>query len=99
MSRQEKLFFVYLLASGKNGTLYLGVTSDLPKRVWQHKSKLVEGFTSKHGADKLVWFEACPDAQSAILREKQLKKWNRDWKIRLIETENSGWDDLYETLL
>ena len=99
MHQQEKQFFVYLLASGKNGTLYLGVTSDLPKRVWQHKSKLVEGFTHKPGVDRLVWFESCPDAQSDILREKQLKKWNRDWKIRLIEAENPQWGDLYETVL
>ena len=99
MSRQEKQFFVYLLAGSKNGTLYLGVTSDLPKRIWQHKNKLAEGFTHQHGVDKLMWFEACPDAESAILREKQLKKWNRDWKIRFIETDNPEWLDLAETVL
>ena len=99
MQHQEKQFFVYLLANAKNGTLYLGVTSDLPKRIWQHKNKLAEGFTQKHGVDRLVWCEACPDAESAILREKQLKKWNRDWKVRLIETDNPEWLDLADTAL
>ena len=91
----EKQFFVYILASGKNGTLYVGVTSDLVQRVWQHKSKLVEGFTKKYGVDQLVWFEAHDHAESAITREKQIKKWKRAWKIELIEKANPKWHDLY----
>ncbi len=99
MLAQEKQFFVYLLASAKNGTLYLGVTSDLPKRIWQHKNKVVAGFTHQYGVDKLVWFEPQGDAEAAILREKQIKKWNREWKIRLIEIVNPNWLDLYDGLL
>ncbi len=99
MSSREKQFFVYLLASQKNGTLYLGVTSDLPKRIWQHKSKLVDGFTEKHNVNKLVWFQECADAESAILREKQLKMWKRAWKIRLIEIDNPEWLDLYDSII
>lgn len=99
MSMRERQFFVYLLASQKNGTLYLGVTSDLPKRIWQHKNKLVDGFTEKHDVDKLVWFEECADAESAILREKQLKMWKRAWKIRLIEIDNPEWLDLYDSII
>ncbi|MET3106091.1 putative endonuclease [Oxalobacteraceae bacterium GrIS 2.11] len=87
--------YVYLLASHRNGTLYLGVTSDLPKRVWQHKNQFVEGFSSRHNIDKLVWFEQHESMESAIVREKQIKKWNRAWKIRLIEATNPYWNDLY----
>lgn len=80
----EKIFFVYILASGENGTLYIGVTSDLPKRVYEHKNKLFEGFTKKYNVDRLVYFEKHESAESAISREKNLKAWNRSWKLGLI---------------
>ena len=83
-----KQFFVYILASKRNGTLYTGVTSALVHRVWQHKTKAVEGFTARYGVDRLVYFEVHADAASAIAREKQIKKWERAWKIRLIEKIN-----------
>jgi putative endonuclease len=94
----RKNFCVYLLATRKNGTLYIGVTSDLTKRIWQHKNKEIEGFTKKYAIDKLVWFEQHPNAESAITREKQLKKWTRAWKIQLIEETNPDWQDLYGTI-
>ena len=90
---------VYILASQRNGTLYIGVTSDLIKRVWEHKNNCVEGFTKKYGVHQLVYFEFHDDMVSAITREKQLKKWKRDWKLRLIEEQNPDWKDLYEGLL
>ncbi len=90
---------VYILASKKNGTLYIGVTSDLIKRVWEHKSDLVEGFTKEYGVHLLVYFEMLEDMTSAIQREKQLKKWNRGWKIQLIEKGNPEWRDLYDSLI
>lgn len=86
----------YILASSKHGTLYVGVTSDLAARVYQHKTKMVAGFTADYDVTKLVWFEIHQDMESAIKREKQLKKWKRDWKIRLIEELNPEWVDLYE---
>jgi putative endonuclease len=88
-------YYVYLLASGKYGTLYLGVTNDIVRRVYEHKSKAVAGFTKRYAVDKLVWFEIYDDPTSAIMREKELKKWRRDWKIRLIEEHNPQWIDLY----
>jgi len=91
----EKAFFVYLLASELRGTLYLGVTSDLVKRVWEHKTKAVPGFTARYGVDRLVWFEAHESAEAAITREKQLKEWKRDWKMNLIERDNPHWTVLY----
>jgi putative endonuclease len=91
-------YYVYLLASKKHGTLYLGVTNDLVRRGYEHRTKAVEGFTSRYGVDKLVWFEIYDDAITAIAREKELKKWRRDWKIRLIEEENPGWVDLYPSI-
>ena len=94
----QKRFTVYILASKRNGTLYIGVTSDLAKRVWEHKNHLVEGFTKKYGVDKLVYHETHGTVQSAIDREKKMKKWNRAWKIRLIEKDNPDWHDLYEKL-
>ncbi len=94
-----KQYFVYILASKKNGTLYIGVTSDLAKRVYEHKNDLVDGFTKKYGVHKLVYYEMAEDINSMIVREKQLKKWKRDWKIRLIESVNPKWDDLYGFLL
>ena len=88
-------YYVYLLASKKRGTLYLGMTNDIMRRVHEHRTKSVEGFTKRYGVDKLVWFEIYDDAPTAIAREKELKKWRRDWKIRLIEEQNPGWEDLY----
>ncbi len=90
---------VYILASKKNGTLYIGVTSDLVKRIWQHKEKFVKGFTEKYKVETLVYFEQHEDMISAITREKQLKKWNRQWKINLIEKENLDWNDLWSEIL
>ena len=85
---------VYILASGKHGTLYIGVTSNLLARLHQHRAGLIEGFTSRYGVHRLVWFEKADTMEAAIGREKQLKKWNRDWKLRLIEENNPGWVDL-----
>jgi putative endonuclease len=90
---------VYILASRRNGTLYLGVTSDLVKRVWQHRNELIDSFTSRHHIHDLVWYELHETMESAILREKRLKEWKRAWKLRLIEGENPDWVDLYPTLL
>ena len=87
-----------MLASKRNGTLYIGVTSNLIQRVWQHKEKLIEGFSQRHGLNQLVWFESHADAMGALTREKQLKKWNRAWKLRLIEALNPGWKDLYPSI-
>ena len=95
----DKQFCVYILASKRNGTLYIGVTSQLATRVWQHKSKVAEGFTAKYGVDKLVYYEAHGSAEAAIVREKQLKKWRRSWKIELIEGLNPDWRDLCEELV
>jgi putative endonuclease len=93
-----KRFYVYLLASKRSGTLYVGVTSNLVQRVWQHKNGLVEGFTKKYNVDRLVCCEEHPNAESAIAREKQMKKWRRAWKIRLIEEANPSWKDLYDDI-
>jgi putative endonuclease len=90
---------VYILASQRNGTLYVGVTSDLVKRIWEHKGHFVDGFTKEYGVDQLVWYEQHVSMASAILREKQLKKWNRAWKLRLIEEINPEWKDLYEDIV
>ena len=87
------------MASKKNGTLYIGVTNDLIRRVWQHKNDVHEGFTKQYAVHRLVYFEPTNDVTAAIIREKRLKKWNRQWKINLIEKDNPNWDDLYETLL
>lgn len=93
------LAYVYLLASGRNGTLYVGVTSDLIKRIYEHKAKAVEGFTSRYNVDNLVWFEQSDSIESAIKREKQIKEWKRAWKIELIEKVNPYWNDLYPSIL
>lgn len=95
----DKDFYVYILASKKNGTLYIGITSDLIKRVWQHKTGMSEGFTKKHNVKYLVYYEQHDRAENAIHREKQLKKWNRAWKLALIERFNVNWNDLYDSLL
>jgi putative endonuclease len=87
-----------MLASARYGTLYVGITSDLIKRIWEHREGFVEGFTKEYGVKQLVWYETHADAISAITREKQIKKWNRAWKINLIQKENPYWRDLYETL-
>lgn len=93
-----KYYFVYILASQRNGTLYIGVTSDLIKRVWQHKFGITKGFTLKYKVDKLVYYEFTPDVTAAIQREKRLKAWKRSWKLKLIEEMNPEWNDLYEQL-
>ena len=95
----EKEFCVYILASNRNGTLYIGVTSNLIQRVWQHQEKQVEGFAKKYEVQKLVWFEQHENSESAIIREKRIKKWNRDWKIRLIEETNPYWNDFYPSIV
>ncbi len=87
-----------MLASGRYGTLYIGVTNNLPLRISQHKEKATKGFTSKYDVTRLVWYEAYEQISGAIAREKELKKWRRDWKIRLIEEMNPEWEDLYLTL-
>ena len=94
----EKNFAVYILASKPNGTLYIGVTSNLPKRIWEHREAVIDGFTKEYGVKTLVWYEMHDNAESAITREKRLKKWNRAWKIRLIEEKNPQWEDLFRTI-
>ena len=91
----SRSFYVYILANKIGGTLYIGVTNDLIRRVAEHRLKVVEGFTGKYNVTRLVYFEQFDDPENAIKREKQLKKWNRAWKIRLIEENNPNWDDLY----
>ena len=89
-----KTYFIYILASKRNGTLYVGMTNDLIRRVYEHKSGLIEGFTKKYSIDKLVYYESTTNVNEAILREKRLKKWKRQWKIELIEKSNPEWRDL-----
>ena len=91
----EKYYYTYILASKRNGTVYVGVTSDLVKRVYQHRNNLVDGFTSKYQVHRLVYYEQHRDVLSAIHREKRLKEWQRKWKLALIEKHNSKWRDLY----
>jgi putative endonuclease len=91
---EQASYFVYMLASRRNGTLYVGVTNDLARRVAEHKDKIVPGFTRRHRVGILVWYEVHADINDAITREKQIKGWNRAWKLRLIEKDNSGWNDL-----
>ena len=93
----SKVYCVYILASQRNGTLYIGVTGDLLFRVYTHREELIESFTRRYGVHRLVWYEMHGDPLTAIQREKRLKKWNRAWKIRLIEETNPSWDDLYPT--
>ena len=92
-------YYVYLLASRKHGTLYLGVTNDLVQRVWEHREKVISGFSSRYDVVRLVWFEAHDDVTAAIAREKQIKKWRRDWKIALLEADNPDWLDLWSTII
>lgn len=89
-------FYVYILCSQRNGTLYIGVTSDLIKRIWQHKEGEIEGFTKKYNVKTLVYYEVHGNAESAITREKQIKEWKRKWKLELIEKDNPDWIDLYD---
>jgi putative endonuclease len=93
-----KQSYVYILASRRNGTLYVGVTSDLVKRVYEHKQNIIDGFTKKYGVHTLVYYEIHEDVREAIAREKRIKKWNRTWKLRLIEEINPEWRDLYNEL-
>lgn len=90
---------VYILASKRNGTLYIGVTSNFIKRVWEHRNDLVEGFAKRYGIHRLVWYEPHESMESAIVREKQLKEWKRSWKLELIESTNRDWEDLYHKLI
>ena len=94
----SKTYYVYILASKRNGTLYIGVTNDLERRLYEHKNNLLEGFTNKYNVDKLVFYEVYEDINSAIAREKQIKSGSRAKKIKLIEDMNTGWNDLYEGL-
>jgi len=93
------MYYVYIMASKRNGTLYIGVTNNLLKRVYEHKNDLVDGFTKKYGVHRLVYYEQTEDVNSAIQREKQLKTWQRQWKIDLIMQKNPDWKDLYDELI
>ena len=93
-----KVGYVYIMASGRNGTLYVGVTSDLAKRAWEHRNGVVPGFTRQYNCKLLVWYEAHDNLQDARVRELQMKKWKRQWKLSEIERVNLGWDDLYPAL-
>jgi putative endonuclease len=91
-------FFVYIVASARNGTLYAGMTDDLVKRIWQHRNGVIPGFTKKYGVKSLVWFEIHDSRVSALTRERQIKKWNRKWKLDLIESMNPPWRDLWDDI-
>jgi len=95
MGRQ---YYVYILASHAYGTLYVGVTNDLVRRAWEHRNNAAEGFTREHGVHRLVWYEVHEDIYEAITREKRIKKWNRDWKVNLIQSKNPAWDDLFDAI-
>ncbi|MCB9963690.1 MAG: GIY-YIG nuclease family protein [Rhodospirillales bacterium] len=94
----ETTYYLYMMASQRNGTLYIGVTNDLARRAWEHKQGTADGFTKQYNVHMLVWYEIYHDIEAAINREKQMKKWNRKWKLRVIEEMNPDWNDLYETL-
>ena len=96
---RERLFFVYILASRRNGTLYVGQTDDLPRRLLAHQAGSLPGFTKKYGVKTLVWFEVHESRESAYIRERQIKAWRRDWKLQLIEAANPGWRDLSDQLI
>lgn len=91
----DKKFYVYILCKERNSTFYVGFTANLQKRIWEHKNDIIEGFTKKYGIKRLVYFEVFDDAENAIRREKRLKKWPRQWKIKVIEEMNPDWNDLY----
>ena len=97
-TEMEKCGYVYIMASKRNGTLYIGVTSDLAGRAWKHRNGEIDGFTKRYGCTNLVWFETFDRVETAIRREKQMKEWKRAWKLRVIEEMNPGWNDLYETI-
>ncbi|HLA20667.1 MAG TPA: GIY-YIG nuclease family protein [Pseudolabrys sp.] len=91
-------FYVYILASKRNGTIYVGMTDDLVKRVWQHRNDIIPGFTQRYGVKTLVWYEQHESRESAFASERQIKKWNRVWKLELIEQQNSAWRDLWDEI-
>jgi putative endonuclease len=91
-------YYVYILASRKDGAIYVGITNDIVRRIFEHRTKVVPGFTSRYNITRLVWFEIYDDPISAISREKELKKWKRTWKTQLIEAQNPQWEDLYESI-
>ncbi len=91
-------YYVYILASGPYGTLYVGITRDLKRRVWEHQNDFVKGYTQRYGVHNLVWYEVHEDPYEAITREKRIKKWNRDWKVNLIQSMNPAWEDLYDKI-
>ena len=95
----DRQYFVYMLASDMYGTLYVGMTNDLIRRIWEHRNDCVDGFTREYRVHRLVWYEVHGSAYEAITREKQIKKWNRDWKVNLIQGMNPGWNDLYQTII
>ncbi|MFH1245589.1 MAG: GIY-YIG nuclease family protein [Candidatus Omnitrophota bacterium] len=99
MDNAQKQYYVYMLASRRNGTLYTGVTNDLIRRVYEHKNDLIEGFSKKYGVHRLVHYELFENIEDAIQREKRIKKWQRTWKLELIEKENPDWNDLYDNLI
>lgn len=96
--KMDKQYHVYIMARARNSTFYVGFTSELPKRVWEHKNQVVRGFTQKYGIKNLVYYETFDNPEEAIKREKRLKKWNRTWKMRIIEEMNPEWKDLYEEI-
>lgn len=91
-------FYVYIVANRRNGTIYTGMTDDLGRRVWEHKSRAIRGFTARYGCDRLVWYEVFETREAAFQRERRIKEWRRSWKLMLIEENNPIWADLYETL-
>ena len=91
-------YYVYILASRKDGAIYVGMTNDIVRRIYEHRTKVIQGFTSKYNITRLVWFEIYDDPISAISREKELKKWKKAWKVQLIESQNPRWNDLYESI-
>lgn len=95
----DRQYFVYMLTNQRYGTLYVGITSDLIRRIWEHKNNAVEGFTQEHCLHRLVWYEAHADPYQAITREKLIKKWHRDWKVNLIQAMNPEWEDLYSSIV
>ena len=95
----DKIFAVYILASSRNGTLYTGITSNLIKRIWEHREGVVDGFTKEYGVKILVWYELTENPEAAITREKQIKAWKRGWKLKLIEERNPEWRDLYQDII
>ena len=99
VTRELNGFLGLILANRRSGTLYVGVTNDVIRRTWEHRSDLIQGFTKRYGVHTLVWYEQHDDINAAITREKRLKRWNRAWKIELIEKQNSGWNDLYDRLI